>query len=253
MGMKKGHENDPVGAGQPGPRFLTCLAETEAEVREAQRLRHLVFAEELGARLDSAAERLDRDRFDAYCEHLLVRTCTTGEVVGTYRILTAAAARRAGGFYSEQEFDLGAIPSLPQVVEIGRACVHPDHRGGAVIGLLWGALAQHFRLRGLEHVIGCASLPARENPGGVAAICDRLLREHGTPPTWRARPRRPFTASPSLTRAPIPALIRGYMHMGAAVCGEPAWDPDFGTADLLLLLSLSRMSGRFAQRLLRAA
>ena len=253
MGMKKGLENDPVGAGRTAPRFLTALAASEAEVREAQRLRHLVFAEEFGARLDSAAEHLDRDRFDAYCEHLLVRSCATGEVVGTYRILTADSARRAGGFYSEEEFDLGDIPSLPHVVEVGRACVHPGHRSGAVLGLLWGALAQHFRLRGHEHVIGCASLPARENAGGVASVCDRLLREHGTPPAWRARPRRPFTASPSLTRAPIPAAIRAYLHMGAAVCGEPAWDPDFGTADLLLLLSLSRMSGRFAQRLLRAA
>jgi putative hemolysin len=253
MGMKKGHENDPVGAGQPGPRFVTSLARTTTEVREAQRLRHLVFAEELGARLDSAAERLDRDRFDDYCAHLLVRSADTGEVVGTYRILTAADARRAGGFYSEQEFDLGAIPSLPRVVEIGRACVHPDHRSGAVLGLLWGALAQHFRLHGHEHVIGCASLPAREDPSGVASVCDRLLGEHGTPPAWRARPRRPFVAPPSVVRAPIPAAIRGYLHMGAAVCGEPAWDPDFGTADLLLLLSLARMSGRFAHRLLRAA
>ena len=253
MGMLKGHENDPVGAGQPGPRFLTCLATSESEVLEAQRLRHLVFAEELGARLDSAAERLDRDRFDAYCEHLLVRRSDTGEVVGTYRILTAAAARHAGGFYSEQEFDLGAIPSLPRVVEIGRACVHPDHRGGAVLALLWGALAQHFKLHGHEHVIGCASLPARENPGGVASVCDRLLREHGTALNWRARPRRPFAAPASVARVPIPAAIRGYLHMGAEVCGEPAWDPDFGTADLLLLLSLSRMSGRFAHRLLRAA
>jgi len=253
MGMRKGHENDPVGAGRPGPRFVTGLARTEGDVREAQRLRHRVFAEELGARLDSAAERLDRDRFDEYCEHLLVRSSDTGEVVGTYRILTAANARRAGGFYSEQEFDLGAIPSLPRVVEIGRACVHPDHRSGAVLALLWGALAQHFRLHGYEHVIGCASLPARENPGGVASVCDRLLREHGTAPLWRASPRRPFDASPSVSRVPIPAAIRGYLHMGAEVCSEPAWDPDFGTADVLMLLSLSRMSGRFANRLLRAA
>ena len=131
--------------------------------------------------------------------------------------------------------------------------MHPDHRGGAVLALLWGALAQHFRLHGHEHVIGCASLPARENPGGVASVCDRLLREHGTALNWRARPRRPFAQQPSVGRAPIPALIRGYLHMGAEVCGDPAWDPDFGTADLLLLLSLSRMSGRFAHRLLRAA
>jgi putative hemolysin len=251
--MKNDHENDPAGAGELGRRFVTALARCEADVREAQQLRHLVFAEELGARLPSASERIDRDPFDAYCEHLLVRSRDTGAVVGTYRILTAAQARRAGGFYSEQEFDLGAIPALPRVVEVGRACVHPDHRGGAVLGLLWSALAQHFRLHGHEHVIGCASLPARENPGGVASVCARLLQDHATPSSWRARPRRPFTASPSVVRAPIPAAIRGYLHMGAAVCGEAAWDPDFGTADLLLLLSLARMSGRFAHRLLRAA
>jgi putative hemolysin len=225
MGMRKGRENDPVGAGRPGPRFVTGLARTEDDVREAQRLRHRVFAEELGAQLESAAERLDRDRFDEYCEHLLVRSSDTGEVVGTYRILTAANARRAGSFYSEQEFDLGAIPTLPRVVEIGRACVHPAHRGGAVLALLWGALAQHFRVHGYEHVIGCASLPARENPSGVASVCDRLLREHGTAPLWRALPRRPFAAPPSVARVPIPAAIRGTCTWARRSAASPRGTP----------------------------
>lgn len=248
--MEERRGNGPAGSGQ---RFVTCLAECEEEIREAQRLRHRVFAEELGAHLESAAEQLDRDPFDAYCEHLLVRSRDTGEVVGTYRILTAAQARLAGGFYSEREFDLGRIPALPRVVEVGRACVHPAHRGGAVLGLLWAALAQHFRVHGHEHVIGCASLPARTDPEGASAICARLLRDHATPPQWRARPRHPFNAPPTDAVARIPTAIRGYLHMGAAVCGEPAWDADFGTADLLLHLPIARMSERFAHRLLRAA
>jgi putative hemolysin len=241
------------GPGRPGRRYTTSLAGSAAEVREAQRLRHLVFAEELGARLTSATERLDCDPFDGYCDHLLIRSVDGGEVVATSRILSAAEARRAGGFYSEREFDLGPIARLPRVVEVGRACVHPEHRGGAVLGLLWAALAQRLRRQGHEHAIGCASVPVRDDPDGVAALCARLLRQHATPPAWRVRPLRPFAARAATDAARVPPAVRGYLHMGAAVCGEPAWDPDFGTADLLLLLPMARMTDRFAHRLLRAA
>jgi putative hemolysin len=213
-----------------------------------------VFAEEMGAQLASAADGLDRDAWDEHCDHLLVRRSDSYEVVGTYRILTAEQAQRAGGFYSEQEFDLGAIPALPRLVELGRACVHPEHRGGAVLALLWSALARHFRTRGYAHVIGCASVPVSGAPARVARLCSDLLREHGGPLAWRAEPRRPFPLAVAGDDAePVPPLVRGYLRMGATVCGAPAWDPDFGTADLLLLLPMARMRERFAHRFLRAA
>src|SRR5262249_35731265 len=146
-----------------GPRFFTQLATSTADVVEAQRLRYRVFAEEMGARLPDAALRLDRDRFDPYCEHLLVRGAGARAGVRTHRMLPAAQARKLGGFYADGEFELGAVRSLPDLVEVGRACVHPDYRTGAVLGLLWAGLAGYLTAYGYAHVLGCASVAAGDD------------------------------------------------------------------------------------------
>jgi putative hemolysin len=233
-----------------GPRFEVYLARDTADVVEAQRLRYRVFVEELGARLPHARHRLDRDRFDAYSDHLLVRDADTGAVVGTYRMLPGAEALKLGGFYSETEFDLGPVARLPGLVEVGRACVDPAYRTGTVIGLLWAGLARYLQTGGYEHAIGCASIPAP----GAHPVCRRLLADHQTAPTCRATPRTPFALDdvPPAPPAALPALVRGYLRLGASVCGDPAWDPDFGTADLLVLLPLAALDTRWARRLLRS-
>ena len=131
------------------PRLVAHLAESEAEIREAQRLRYLVFAEERAARLSGDGARLDSDRFDAHCAHLLLRETDSSEVVGTYRLLDHSGARAGYGFYSETEFDLRRILHLaPWTVEIGRACIHPAYRSAAAITVLWSALMRHILLRG---------------------------------------------------------------------------------------------------------
>ncbi|HLK11427.1 MAG TPA: GNAT family N-acyltransferase [Candidatus Binatia bacterium] len=237
-----------------GP-LVACLARTEADVREAQRLRYRVFVEEMGARLPEPREEIDRDAFDAYCEHLLVRDGATGAVVGTYRILSAEQARRVGRLYAESEFDVSRLRDLPGLVEIGRACVDPAYRSGAVLARLWEGLATHLRARRYEHVIGCGSIPLAEEPAAAAGVCRGLLRTHLGPERWRVFPRRPFPlrAFRAEPERPPPPLIRGYLRMGAVVCGPPAWDSSFGTADILLLLPMAQLDARWARRLLRAA
>jgi len=236
-----------------GPRFSASLATSSADVMEAQRLRYRVFAEEMGARLPDPEHRLDRDRFDAYADHLLVRDTHTGAVVGTYRMLPAREARKLGRLWSEAQFELGVVARLPGLVEVGRACVHPGYRTGAVIGLLWAGLAAYLQGGGYEHVIGCASIPVSEDRVATAGICRLLLRDHLGPPEWRVAPRPPFHLDDVAPARPadVPPLIRGYLRLGARVCGAPAWDPDFRTADLLLLLPMARLDPRWARRLLR--
>jgi putative hemolysin len=234
-------------------RLVTCLAASGADVRAAQELRYRVFHDELGAQL--VTERgLDEDGYDHWCDHLLVRDGDDGPVVGTYRMLSGRVARRLGGFYSEHEFDLGAVRDLPDVVEIGRACVDPAYRDGAVVARLWAGLARYLHEVGARYVIGCASIFAGDDPRSAAAICQILLRDHRGPTEWRVVPRRAFALlDTGATPAELPALIRGYLRLGAWVCGPPAWDPDFGTVDLLLLLPVSRIPTRYARRLARAA
>ncbi|MFG6485028.1 GNAT family N-acetyltransferase [Roseateles sp. BYS78W] len=239
----------------PSTRLSVSWAKSEAEVREAQALRYQVFAVEMGARLaapKNSPAGLDVDLFDAYCEHVLVRAGTedgeTGPVVGTYRVLTPAAARRAGGLYSDTEFDLTRLRSLrPRVAEIGRSCVHPDHRSGGAIITLWGALAEFMARNGLDTVIGCASVSMRDGGHFAASLWKQIAATHLAPIDCQVRPRLPLPIEhlrQDLVVEP-PALIRGYLRCGAKLMGEPAWDPDFNTADLPLLLRTADLPARF--------
>ncbi len=236
------------------PRLDVLVARDPRDVEAAQRLRYRVFGEELGATLSSGALGLDRDDFDEFCDHLLVRDAATGDVVGTYRVLPASRARAGIGFYTATEFDLGPLEQLPGVVEVGRACIDARYRTGGVLAVLWAGLAAHLRAGGHEHVIGCASIPATD-PRQAAGVCARLLREHAGPHEWAVVPRRPLPLDDADRDAVIavPPLVRGYLRMGATVCGPPAWDQEFRTADVVMLLPMSRLDARFAARFRRAA
>lgn len=236
--------------------LVVTLARTQDEVRAAQQLRWQVFVEELGARVDSPEHGLDADRFDPHCDHLLVRHAASDEVIGTYRMLPPERVARAGGFYAENEFHLTRLLGLHRrMVEVGRACVRADHRNGGVISLLWSGLLRYLVERGHEFVIGCASIDLGGDMRPAAALCRLLVREHLSPPDWRVFPRCPLPCDPppDVEAAPLPPLLKGYLRLGALVCGEPAWDPAFNTADVLVLLPLERMNRRHAARLLRAA
>lgn len=235
------------------PQLSLSLAQNKEEVREAQRLRFQVFSEEMGANLNGKEHGIDQDLFDPYCEHLLVRDNASGAVVGTYRLLNPKMAQRAGGYYSETEFDLTRLGHLQEsMVEVGRACVHPDYRNGAAIGLLWAGVTQYMQQMDYAYLIGCASIGMQDGGHAAASIYRRLSQEHRSPREWRVFPRYrlPLESLNSTLNAPLPPLIKGYMRLGCFICGEPAWDPDFNSADLFLLLPLSLMNKRYARHYL---
>lgn len=227
------------------------------EVREAQRLRYSIFAGEMGAKLSDALPGHDVDRFDDFCEHLLVRDEVTDKIVGTYRLLTPVQARRAGGLYTETEFDIDALASLrPNMVELGRSCVHADYRSGAVIMALWGALAQFMHRNRLSSMVGCASIPmlhqGRTSGDAAASIWSQVSSTHLSDPAWHVHARAPLPLSQFNARLDVepPALIKGYLRLGARVLGAPAWDPDFNTADLPMLLRVDDMPARYKKHFL---
>ena len=234
-------------------------ARTSDDVRQAQRLRFNVFATEMGARLDTTSPGHDVDVFDDYCEHLLVRDVATGAVVGTYRVLTPTQAARVGSTYSDTEFDLVRLRAVrDQMVELGRSCVHPNYRNGGVIMTLWGALGEFMVRNNYETVIGCASIPMLHNgivSGDVAAsIWEKLRQTHLAPVEYQVRPRLPLPldkANGSLD-VEIPALIKGYLRTGAKVLGPPAWDPEFNTADLPMIMHFKGLPDRYRKHFLEA-
>lgn len=229
------------------------IARTPQVQRAAQALRWRVFAEELGARLRARTPGIDEDEFDAHCEHLVVQDEDCGEVVGTYRLLAPHAARRVGSYYSETEFDLTRLRHLrARLVEAGRSCIHPGYRDGAVIALLWAGLARYMLAHRYAYLAGCASMGMGDGGHGAAAAWSRLRREHLAPVEYHVFPRWPLPLEEldASRRAEIPPLLRGYLRAGAWVCGEPAWDPDFNTADFFVLLPLANLTPRYARHFL---
>lgn len=247
-----------VSLGAPAPAGLSVSwARHQDDVRAAQRLRHAVFGGELGARLKTPVPDHDIDLFDDFCEHLLVREGVDGPVIGTYRVLTPAQARRVGCTYTDTEFDLTRLRALrPRMVELGRSCVHPDHRNGGVIMALWAALGSFMTRNRLDVMIGCASIPMLYQglfSGNLAASVWRQVRQtHLAPVQDQVFPRLalPLERLQDELAVEPPALIRAYLRLGSKVLGPPAWDPDFNTADLPILMPMSRLSARHSRHFL---
>ncbi len=230
-------------------RYTVRIADDSREVVAAQRLRHLVFAGELGARLSSPVPGVDIDDFDPMCDHLIVVSEPAGEVVGTYRLLPPG---RSAHRYGDLEFDLAALaPIAGDLVEAGRSCVHPAHRGGAVIGLMWAGIARYLHLHGHRWLGGCASISLRDGGVQAARVWDLVRRRHLAPAEYRVLPRRPwYPVEPTAGRLVVPPLLRGYLRLGAKVGGAPAHDAAFGCADLYVLLDVNRVDPRYLRHFL---
>jgi putative hemolysin len=234
--------------------YATRLAHDAAEVRAAQALRFAVFNVELNEGLaESLASGLDADPFDAVCDHLLVEHVPTGDIVGTYRLQTGRTAAENLGYYSAQEFNFRPYePIRGQLIELGRACVHQQHRNLIVLGLLWKGIADYARDHGGRYLCGCSSLTAQDPSIGASAYAD-LYRKHLVTSLWRTQP-LPALACPLAhlaEEAPkIPKLLRAYLSIGAKICGPPALDRQFKTIDFLTLLDLNTLPALVLNRFL---
>jgi putative hemolysin len=245
------------------PVFHVKIADSLQEVEAALRLRFEVFNLEMHEGLQSSYESgFDSDVYDTFCDHLIVKETATGAVVGTYRLLTQQKAVEHIGFYSQNEFDLSGFSSLDgNLLEAGRSCVAKEYRSLAVINLLWSGIARYLELHDITHLFGCASFHT-DDVRFLAAASSYFSQYHAAPPEFRVTPveqcrmRLPFDA---ITRQEVegvfrhfPPLIKGYLRLGAVVCGEPAYDKDFGTADILVLLNTERITSRYRERFIEA-
>lgn len=237
------------------PRLVAEFARTAKALRRAQRLRAKVFGEEYGIEFDHP-EGLDCDRLDDYCEHLNVYDMANeGRLVATTRLLSSEQARLAGGFYSGHEFDMDSVERLPgRVLELGRTCVHPNYRSGAAITVLWSALADYLMEQGFSYLVGCASISLQDGGHNFAAIMPELRSKHFVSPDLRVSPRRALSVEgrSAETSVAMPPLLKAYLRMGCKIGGEACWDPDFNCADVFVILDVSTLSARYAQRFLKA-
>ena len=239
---------DPL---KTGPTYRVMLASDREQVRAAQALRFTVFNLELHEGLARSFETgLDADRFDVCCDHLLVEDVDRGEIVGTYRLQTGARAAQCHGYYSEREFDFTPFESIrAELVELGRACIHAEHRNFTVLNLLWNGIASYARQHRARFLIGCSSLTSQDTSVGAAAY--RRLEAHLAAPMHRTWPVAEFACPLEVAAAEtpkLPKLLAAYLALGAAICGPPAIDREFKTIDFLTFVDLHSPTMQALQR-----
>ncbi|HYX52188.1 MAG TPA: GNAT family N-acyltransferase [Candidatus Limnocylindrales bacterium] len=233
------------------PPYRACLANTKEERKAAFRLRFEVFNIELKEGLAAAFQTgEDTDRYDRYCDHIIVTDERTGRTVGTYRLQTGTAAARHIGYYSEQEFDFAPYRILrDELVELGRACIHPDHRGYEVLMLLWKSITHYAADRKARYMIGCSSLSSQD-PAEGRGVYSRLKPALVTE-ALQTSPTPAYSLPPCEIQvdARPPKLLRTYLALGAKICGPPAFDREFKTIDFLTLMDLNNLTPSIRARL----
>lgn len=239
------------------PDFRIALAETEADLRAAQALRHDVFVKELGAEQGAGADGLEQDDFDVHCDHMLLFDDAVGRVVGVYRLMRQEQAENAGRFYSESEYDLTPLKQGgKRLLELGRSCLAPEYRGGAAMYHLWNGLAEFVDRHGIDILFGVASFHGTDTKD-LAEPLSLLHHRHLAPEELRAAARAPhgipmdLVAEDQIDRRAamlrIPALIKAYLRLGGRV-GQGAWvDHAFNTTDVCLVLDTARLNARQGQ------
>jgi len=236
---------------EPASRFVHEFAVNDADVKACQQLRYRIFAEEMGAQIDGGPDKLDVDRFDAHCHHLIVRDTLNGRIIACTRLLTCEAAARTGGFYSSGEFEMDMIAALPdRKVEVGRTCVDAEFRSGAIISKLWQGLTVFITQHNYRYLFGCASIGLEDGGDQASAILDKIERRYMAPEAIHVTPRRPYPVQrpPAEVAMRMPPLLKAYVSLGAKACGAPYWDESFNCCDVFMLLDIDELSPRYARR-----
>lgn len=242
------------------PKLFAEFVTSVEEIREVQKLRYDVFCEEYNVTLPTDTywngHPIDADEIDDACLHLVVREGQTLEPVGYTRVLTKDSAKKIGKFYSAHEFDIKNIESIDgRMMEIGRTCIHPDYRSGATIAVLWSRLAKFMMDNDYQYLFGCASISLADGGSSFASIMPNLLDKHLCEENHRVFPKLPLEtqATPCQSKQQLPPLLKAYMKMGAKICGDACWDPEFNVADVFVILNLDQVANRYAKRFLKAS
>lgn len=228
-------------------KYTVRLSECESDVEQALKLRYEVFNLELGEGLSSSIEKgADKDDYDAYCNHLLVVENSTKKIVGTYRIQCSEIAEKGIGFYSNNEFKIDLLPSdcLINGIELGRACIAPEHRNSRVLFLLWKGIAKYITLKEKRFLFGCCSLNS-VNPYKGWQLYRFLKEQNHLHSQFFIPVQEAYQCESRIigNREPVelPVLLKMYLKMGAEVCSPPAIDRTFKTIDYLILLDVKKL------------
>lgn len=240
-----------------GEHYSVRLARDRDEISQAQRLRFEIFNLELNEGLENSyLSGRDHDDFDPVCDHLLVIHNLSSQIVGTYRMQTGNTAGRNLGYYSAQEFDFSPYESYrSEIVELGRACIHRQHRNISALNLLWRGIAAYAEQRDARYLIGCSSLTSQDPLLGATTFRN-LFHQHMVSEELMTEPlpKYAFRLDEIYETCPAPPrLLRAYLNIGARICAAPAMDREFKTIDFLTLMDLQNLPPLASNRYLNRA
>lgn len=243
---------------QARPRIFAEFINSEPEIRSAQKMRYEVFCDEYNVELPVNmiwnGHPIDVDELDDHCLHLVVRDQNSDTIIGYTRVLTCDLAKRFGSYYSSHEFDISNVVNRPgRFLEIGRTCIHPEHRNGATIAVLWAFLAKFMQDNNYQYLFGCASVSLDDDGRTLSALTPIIEAKYMADTEYRVTPKLPFTLRNEwkAEKASFPPLLKAYTRMGARICGDACWDPDFNVADLFVLLDINNVANRYARHFLK--
>lgn len=244
-------------------QLIIDLARTEEQIDQVFRLRYKIFNEELNEGLATSKNTgRDQDKYDEFCEHLLIIDAETKKIVGTYRLHRWDQAKKGYGYYASNEFDLGQlIAGGYRLLEIGRACVDIDYRNGTVMNALWVGLLTYMKMHDLEYMVGCASLEKNADAEQASLVyAYAKAKNHLTSNALRVKPNQAncvagFSADMVIkdmmqAKRSLPSLLRGYFSIDCKICGEPAYDPEFGVIDFFVLCDFTQAHNSPLRRLM---
>lgn len=255
-----------IGTNRDNSQHIDALKQSRFEVRMAirendevvksQRLRYKVFAEEMGASIDTEIPGVDYDKFDDHCEHLIVVDNKINEVVATTRLVTNETAEKVGEYYSATEFNIDNLISRDKrFLEIGRTCVHPDYRTSTAINHLWQGVAKTMLLRKVDYLFGCVSIPIVDQGEYITSLMSFLRQRRMSSEDMRVYPRVPvnYVDVPEQLDVVMPSLLKRYLNIGAVVCGEPSYDKAFNVADIFIVVDTKKINKRYERHFLYGA
>lgn len=237
--------------------FIVKTADSSEELHAALRLRHDVFLLELLKRKKRSG--LDKDRFDKTCDHLIIIDKRCGSLIGTYRLQSSLHTKK---WYTATEFHMRYIKRLPgNKLELGRACVHPDHRNGITIALLWDGISAYIAASQSSYLFGCSSIKTMDKEE-IKLIYYYLKQNGHVSDEHRVKPKGKYkvpglkrqvkkpnpnagTIDHILMKEKIPSLLASYLRVGAKVCGIPAIDKSFKCIDFLTLMNVDDISAAY--------
>jgi putative hemolysin len=234
------------------------------ELDQVLRLRFEVFFNEFATfRPPKYLMPYDIDGNDFKCDHLIVKEKRSGKIIACYRLISSQRLKKGERYYTESEFNLDDFLKIPgNKLELGRACVHKDHRSGIVVRLLWRGLCEYAAKTQTKYMFGCSSV-GRKDFGSMPSLMKSTHANKAFLEDYQviAQPDFALKHFPELNvdmgfdpneitsdKKHLNSLLNMYILAGAKVGKDFAYDEEMDCIDIFTVIDFNAMNPAFDRR-----